>query len=158
MSDQFETNVFGPARLTREIIPHMRRKAGDESFMWEVYRAEWRLPVLGSIAPRKRDRIIGGSIRFELRPSGIEAAVVEPGHIRTSFKENRRQAKIYERGASAHQNALDGVLRFGNRPKGPGPHVVAVKILSVLQSPKLQNTLSRRMGCLLGSLCELVCS
>jgi NAD(P)-dependent dehydrogenase (short-subunit alcohol dehydrogenase family) len=139
MSDQFETNVFGPARLTREIIPHMRRNGGG------------RIIYVGSLSGRMAFAGVGlycaskhvieslvESIRFELRPSGIEAAVVEPGHIRTSFKENRRQAKIYERGASAHQNALDGVLRFGNRPKGPGPHVVAVKILSVLQSPKLK--------------------
>jgi NAD(P)-dependent dehydrogenase (short-subunit alcohol dehydrogenase family) len=77
------------------------------------------------------------SLRFELRPSGIEASVIEPGHIRTAFKENRRKSEIFKNRNSVHQDALDGILRFGNRPKGPGPDRVARKIISILQSPRL---------------------
>jgi NAD(P)-dependent dehydrogenase (short-subunit alcohol dehydrogenase family) len=139
MSDQFETNVFGPARLTREVIPHMRRNGGGRIIFVGSLSGRMAFAGVGLYCASKHAiESLVESVRFELRPSGIEATVIEPGHIRTSFKENRRRAEIFEQGASAHQDALDGVLRFGNRPKGPGPHIVAVKILSVLQSIKLK--------------------
>jgi NAD(P)-dependent dehydrogenase (short-subunit alcohol dehydrogenase family) len=135
MRAQFETNVLGPARVTRAVLPHMRRQGAGRVLHVGSLAGRMTFAGIGLYCASKHAiEAMTESMRLEVRPYGIEVAVIEPGHIRTTFKDNRRRAACFEDGRSAHQRALEAVLRFGNRPKGPGPKVVARKILSVLSS------------------------
>ena len=137
---QYETNVFGLLRVTRAVLPVMRaQKAG-------------RILHLGSLAGRMTFAGIGlycsskyaveaitESLRLEVRPFGIEVAVVEPGNIRTPFKVNRRHAKIFLEKKSAYQRVLERVLYFGDHPGAstPGPDRVAKTALKALQASRM---------------------
>lgn len=133
MTAQFRTNVVGPVLLTRECLPLLRTCGG-------------RVILVGSLAGRMPFAGIGlycaskfalgsmaESLRLELRPSGVDVTLLEPGHFKTAFKDNRRRAEAYERGRSSHQEVLSRVLAFGNRPKGPGPEVAARRIAGLLR-------------------------
>lgn len=83
--NQLEVNLFGLARLTKEVIPHMRESGG-------------RIINLSSIAGRVT-LYLGGwyhvskyaveafsdALRTELKPFGIHVVMIEPGGIRTNW-------------------------------------------------------------------------
>lgn len=83
--NQLEVNLFGLARLTKEVIPHMRKTGG-------------RIINLSSVAGRVT-LYFGGwyhvskyaveafsdTLRTELKPLGIDVIKIEPGGIRTNW-------------------------------------------------------------------------
>ncbi len=83
---QFQTNVFGLLKVTRAVLPHLRRAGkghvinisaivGYASFPgWGVYGAT-KFAVEG----------LTESLAIELAPLGIFATAVEPGFFRTNF-------------------------------------------------------------------------
>ncbi len=137
---QYETNLFGLVRVTRQVLPVMRgQKSG-------------RILNIGSLAGRMTFAGIGlycsskyavealtESLRLELRPFNIKVAVIEPGTIRTPFKANRRKARLFQEGRSAYQKTLERILYFGNHPSSsaPGPEKVAVAVLKALRARRM---------------------
>jgi NAD(P)-dependent dehydrogenase (short-subunit alcohol dehydrogenase family) len=83
---QFETNVFGLARLTQLVLPGMRR-AGRGRIV-NVSSMGGRLVFPGGgyyHASKYAVEAISDALRQEVRPFGIDVAIVEPGLIRTGF-------------------------------------------------------------------------
>ncbi|MBY8871282.1 SDR family NAD(P)-dependent oxidoreductase [Micromonospora sp. PLK6-60] len=83
---QFETNVFGLSRLTQLVLPGMRR-AGRGRIV-NVSSMGGRLVFPGGgyyHASKYAVEAISDALRQEVRPFGIEVAIVEPGLIRTGF-------------------------------------------------------------------------
>ncbi|MBM0258651.1 SDR family NAD(P)-dependent oxidoreductase, partial [Micromonospora sp. 4G55] len=83
---QFETNVFGLSRLTQLVLPGMRR-AGRGRIV-NVSSMGGRLVFPGGgyyHASKYAVEAISDALRQEVRPFGIDVAVVEPGLIRTGF-------------------------------------------------------------------------
>jgi len=83
---QFDVNLFGPARLTQLLLPHMReRRSGTivniTSMGGKIYTP------LGAWYHASKHALEGWSdcLRLELSPFGIDVVVVEPGIIRTEF-------------------------------------------------------------------------
>lgn len=82
----YATNVFGLLKVTRAVLPHMRRQrsghvinissiGGYESFAgWGVY-CSTKFAVEG----------LTEALAVELAPLGVKATVVEPGFFRTDF-------------------------------------------------------------------------
>jgi NAD(P)-dependent dehydrogenase (short-subunit alcohol dehydrogenase family) len=84
---QFETNVFGWHDLTRRIIPVMRRQGHG--------RIVFKSSVLGFVAARFRGAYVASkhaiegyadTLRIELRGSGIDVVIIEPGPIESRFR------------------------------------------------------------------------
>ncbi|HEY0698454.1 MAG TPA: oxidoreductase [Micromonospora sp.] len=85
---QFETNVFGLARLTQLVLPGMRR-AGRGRIV-NVSSMGGRLVFPGGgyyHASKYAVEAISDALRQEVRPFGIRVSIVEPGLIRTGFGE-----------------------------------------------------------------------
>jgi NAD(P)-dependent dehydrogenase (short-subunit alcohol dehydrogenase family) len=83
---QFETNVFGLARLTQLVLPGMRR-AGRGRIV-NVSSMGGRLVFPGGgyyHASKYAVEALSDALRQEVRPFGVRVAVVEPGLIRTGF-------------------------------------------------------------------------
>ena len=83
---QFEVNLFGLARITQLVLPHMRaRQAGKiiniSSMGGKIYTP------LGAWYHATKHALEGWSdcLRLELAPFGIDVVIVEPGLIRTEF-------------------------------------------------------------------------
>lgn len=82
----FNTNVFGPLKVIRAVLPHMReRKSGVVANMGSV--GGWRGSAGASMYCSTKFAIAGitESLRSELEPLGIDAVVIEPGYFRTNF-------------------------------------------------------------------------
>lgn len=106
----FETNTFGPIRVTQALLPLL--KAAGEA------RIIMLSSIVGSIGLSSDPDVIYGQVNFmgyssskaalnmitaafakELGPSGIKVYAVEPGHIRTDLNENTGSLSA-EEGAS----------------------------------------------------------
>jgi NAD(P)-dependent dehydrogenase (short-subunit alcohol dehydrogenase family) len=83
---QFDVNVFGLARLTQLVLPHMRsRRSGRivniSSMGGKIYEP------MGSWYHSTKFAVEGlsDSLRMELRPFGIQVVLIEPGAIKTEW-------------------------------------------------------------------------
>jgi NAD(P)-dependent dehydrogenase (short-subunit alcohol dehydrogenase family) len=86
---QFETNLFGTHELTNRIIPIMRKQGHG--------RIIYNSSVLGLVALTYRGAYnaskfalegLADTLRLELRGTGIEISLIEPGPILSRFREN----------------------------------------------------------------------
>ena len=89
MRSIFEANFFGWHDLTRRLIPHMRQRGSG--------RIIQNSSVLGFAALRYRGAYnatkfaiegLTDTMRLELKGSGIDMILIEPGPIRTKIREN----------------------------------------------------------------------
>lgn len=83
---QFATNVVGAARVTRALLPTMRAaKTGLVVFVSSVV-GRFVLPFTGVYAGSKfAIEAYAESLSYELRPSGVDVAIVEPGAYATNI-------------------------------------------------------------------------
>jgi NAD(P)-dependent dehydrogenase (short-subunit alcohol dehydrogenase family) len=89
LKEQFETNLFGTHELTNAIIPIMRAQGEG--------RIIQNSSVLGFISLRFRGAYnaskyalegLSDTLRVELKESNIHVSLIEPGPIRSRFREN----------------------------------------------------------------------
>src|SRR5246127_3813889 len=83
---QFEVNVFGLARLTQLVLPHMRRQHHGRIINVSSMGGRIREP-LGDWYHATKFAVEGlsDSLRVELRPFGIDVVVIQPGTVRTEW-------------------------------------------------------------------------
>ena len=85
---QFDVNVFGPHRLIRAVLPHMRSR--DSGRILNVSSAVDRfvLPGTGIYSASKFAlRAMSDALRQELSETGIDVVVLEPWLVATDFFE-----------------------------------------------------------------------
>lgn len=127
---QFETNVFGLMRVTRALLPHMRKNqagvivnvasmGGRLTFpFYSVYHAtKWAVDGFSE------------SLAFELGHVGIKVKIIEPGAIKTDFYE--RSADFVHNQALTEYNDIveKGMRRMTKAGKsGAPPALVAENI------------------------------
>jgi short-subunit dehydrogenase len=84
---QFETNVFGPSRLTQLVLPGMRRAGRGRIINISSMGGRLVFPIGGYYhAGKYAMEAISDALRQEVRPFGIDVSVIEPGPIRSSFE------------------------------------------------------------------------
>lgn len=83
---QFEVNLFGLARLTQLVIPHMRRQKAGRIVNMSSMGGKIYTPM-GAWYHATKHAVEGlsDSLRLELQPFGIDVIVIEPGIILTEF-------------------------------------------------------------------------
>jgi NAD(P)-dependent dehydrogenase (short-subunit alcohol dehydrogenase family) len=125
VEDQFEVNVFGPHRLVREVLPHMRdRRTGT---VVNVSSVAGRLAAPG-MGVYSGSKFAMGGITDALRPEaseyGIDVVLVEPGPVDTAFTE-RASEEIEGIERSDAYEALYSMLDDTEAVGGGGPGAVA---------------------------------
>src|SRR3954464_12308414 len=89
----FRTNFFGIVRMTRAVVPHMRRQGGGRIINIGSVLGFLPAPYMALYSATKH--AIEGyseSIDHELRTRGIRVIVVEPAYTKTQFDANLREA------------------------------------------------------------------
>jgi NAD(P)-dependent dehydrogenase (short-subunit alcohol dehydrogenase family) len=83
---QFEVNVFGAARLTQLVLPHMRARRSGRVINISSMGGRIYTPF-GAWYHATKFALEGfsDSLRMELKPFGIDVVVIEPGGIRTEW-------------------------------------------------------------------------
>ena len=83
---QFEVNVFGLARLTQLITPHMRTRGSGTIINISSIGGRLTTPLGGWYhATKYAVEALSDALRIELSSFGIDVVVVEPGGIRTEW-------------------------------------------------------------------------
>ena len=83
---QFATNVVGPARVTRAFLPGMREARNGHVIFVSSVVGRFVMPFIGVYAGSKFAlEAYAESLSYELRPSGVEITLVEPGAYATNI-------------------------------------------------------------------------
>lgn len=86
---QFEVNVVGLLDLTRRVIPLMRSAGSGRIINVSSVVAHVPLPLTGAyVASKAALNSLSECLRMELRGTGIEVVLIEPGAIATAFRDN----------------------------------------------------------------------
>lgn len=85
----FDTNFFGMVRMTRAVVPHMRRQEGGRIINIGSVLGFLPMPY-GALYSATKHAIEGysESLDHELRTRGIRITVIEPAYTKTPFDAN----------------------------------------------------------------------
>jgi NAD(P)-dependent dehydrogenase (short-subunit alcohol dehydrogenase family) len=139
LRDQFETNFFGAAALTRALLPRMRAQGFGHIVMLSSISGRTAFPGVSSYAAAKF-ALEGWSetLRFELKAAGIRVVLVEPGSFETDIW--TRNAKVSARMQDPHAPNAQRVTRwreeFVRNNKRADPQVVADLIAAIVENPR----------------------
>jgi NAD(P)-dependent dehydrogenase (short-subunit alcohol dehydrogenase family) len=131
---QFEVNVFGLARLTQLVLPHLREQGSGRIVNVSSIGGKFYEP-LGAWYHATKFAVEGfsDSLRLELAPYGILVVLVEPGPIRTEWNAIARDALVENSEGTAYERQAEAVrsrLEYGELPSvSSGPEVVARAIV-----------------------------
>ena len=140
---QFETNLFGTQELTNCVIPLFRKNGKGRiiqissvlGFVCMSYRGAYN-------ASKYALEALSDTMRLELMGSNIFVSLIEPGPIKSRFRENAYQAyKAYiDAEHSAHRQRYESMERrltgqAGALPFTLPPEAVVKKVLHALESP-----------------------
>lgn len=138
----FETNFFGLIRMTRAVIPHMRRQASGRIINIGSVLGFLPMPY-GALYSATKHAVEGysESLDHELRTRGIRVSVIEPAYTKTQFDANLLAPDStldeYRHARTAVHAVLTNVMA-----KGDEPAVVAEVVLQAAQAdvPRLRYT------------------
>lgn len=118
----FDTNVFGPHRMARAVLPAMR--AARSGLIINVSSQLGRViaPAYGQYSPTKFAlEAMSEALAYELVPHGVEVTVIEPGGYPTSIwkNANANALRLLERAEPKHTDGYGPLIaRMGRRTGG----------------------------------------
>jgi NAD(P)-dependent dehydrogenase (short-subunit alcohol dehydrogenase family) len=138
----FETNFFGMIRMTRAVVPHMRRQGGGRIINIGSVLGFLPMPY-GALYAATKHAIEGysESLDHELRTRGIRVSVIEPAYTKTPFDANflEPDAKLdeYREVRASVSKRIKEVMATAEQPE-----VVADVVLKAAREahPKLRYT------------------
>ncbi len=137
---QFNTNVFGLMRVTREAIKIMRAQKGGTIVQIASMGGRLAFPLY-SIYHGTKWAVEGftESLQYEVAPFNIRMKMVEPGAIKTEFYGRSRQF-IKPTDTTAYDSFIQKVekVSMGAGETGEAPAVVAQAILKAANSTSSQ--------------------
>ena len=127
---QFEVNVFGLARLTQLVSPHMRTRGSGTIINISSIGGRLTTPLGGWYhATKYAVEALSDALRIELAPFGIDVVVVEPGAIRTAWwpiAADHLEATAEGSAYAAQIRAVAGAMRSeSNARRYSPPEVIA---------------------------------
>lgn len=138
---QFEVNVFGLARLTQLVLPHMR--AQRDGYIVNISSMGGKIwEPLGSWYHASKFAVEGlsDSLRVEVAEFGIKVVIIEPGTIRSEWggiAADRLEAASAKTPYARQAKLVAAGLRAAERMFiAAGPEVVAEVIGKAVQDPK----------------------
>jgi NAD(P)-dependent dehydrogenase (short-subunit alcohol dehydrogenase family) len=144
----FETNFFGIVRMTRAVVPHMRRQRAGRVINIGSVLGFLPMPYAALYAATKH--AVEGyseSLDHELRTWGVRVSVIEPAYTKTGFDANFLEADSkldeYHEVRASLRKTLTEVMAAAD-----DPGVVADVVLEAASAarPKLRYTAGVRAG------------
>ena len=92
--EQFETNFFGLIKVTKEILPIMRKQRMGMIVNVSSIIGKMAIPLNSAYVSSKfAVEGFSESIRYELEDFGIKVILIEPGVVKSNFYENTKMSK-----------------------------------------------------------------
>ena len=140
--DQFETNVYGPHRLTRAVLPHMRDRGTGTIVNVSSTAGRFATPAKGVYAGSKFAlEAMTDALRAEVTDYGIDIAVVAPGPVNTGFEDRAEDALAGLEHSGAYETFYDliadshTVVEGGVGTVSPGEVAAAIVDAAVSPNP-----------------------
>lgn len=152
---QFETNFFGMLRVTKAILPIMRKQRTGTIINISSINGLIPFPFYSIYAASKYAiEAITESLRVELAPFGIKVALIEPGSFLTDFFENRKHPHNQNNSNSPYASYTQAFFKkFDNIRTNVGNSVFAMKLSPIRVAQLLwiiANKSSPRMRYIIG--------
>lgn len=144
LTEQFETNLFGTHELTNLIIPMMRKQGAG--------RIIQNSSVLGFIALKYRGAYVASkfaleglsdTLRLELAGTDIFVSLIEPGPIRSKFRDNafKMYQQYIDKSSSVHKEIYNAIETKLQKQEDVAPFTldadsITEKVLRALQSKR----------------------
>ena len=140
---QLETNLLGTHELTCAVLPAMRRAGEGRIIQNSSILGFAAMPYRGAYNCSKFAlEGLTDTLRLELRGTGIHVALVEPGPIRSRFRQNayRKFVENIDFEASPHRdryrNMIERLRKEGDAaPFTLGPEALLKRVIHALESP-----------------------
>jgi len=120
----FDTNVYGPHRLARAVLPAMRARKSGVIVNISSQQGRVIMPGSGVYAPTKFAlEALSEQMAYELAPHGIEVVIIEPGGFPTNVGPNRAryQQALAARVPAEHASGYPEMMAAMTRPLPTGP-------------------------------------
>jgi len=138
----FDTNVVGMHRLNRAVLPGMRTRGSGLLIHVSSIMGRTVLPFLAPYAAAKWAlEALAETYRYELKGTGVDVTIVQPGPFPTRLLENRVLGADVDRvaGYAALADGLERMVRGIEElfllPTRPIPEEVAAAIVALVESP-----------------------
>jgi NAD(P)-dependent dehydrogenase (short-subunit alcohol dehydrogenase family) len=94
---QFETNVFGPLRMSQMVLPSMRRKGWGRIINISSVAGLVTMMGTGAYTMSKHTlECFSDVLRYEVKPFGIDVITIQPGGVSTNF--THVEEKLFSQG------------------------------------------------------------
>ena len=140
---QFETNVFGLARMCQLVLPAMRAARHGRIVNVSSMGGRLTFPAGGYYhASKHAVEALSDALRFEVAGFGVSVSVVEPGLIRTRFGETARERHAEDEssgpyaGFTAASRAVLVSSYRGPLASGPAPVARAIEHAATARRPR----------------------
>ena len=137
---QFETNFWGAALMTRQFLP-LLRKSGGRVVNVSSMVGFCAIPLTSAYSASKFAlEGLTEALYYELKPHGVQVALVEPGGFRTRFGDNVRWSQDGSANGTAYAVQTAGMMRFRERlsaKEGSSPKTVAATVLKLAEVAKM---------------------
>ena len=132
---QFEVNMFGAARLTQLVLPHMRKKRWGKIVNVSSMGGKVYTP-LGSWYHASKHALEGWSdcLRLELAQFGIDVIIIEPGAIKTQFGNVMVKPMMERSGDTAYADLANKMKRATEASDGNGASPPSVVVDAIVES------------------------
>ena len=137
-----ETNLLGPLRLCRAVLPAMRDQGCGLIVNVSSLAGRAAVPFQGIYSATKFAlEGLTEALRMEARPFGVAVVLLEPGDLRTGFTASRRvvaAARVNPAYRERFARALAAMEKDERHGAGPGAAAAALVRIVGARSPRLR--------------------
>jgi NAD(P)-dependent dehydrogenase (short-subunit alcohol dehydrogenase family) len=132
----FDVNVFGPIRMTKAILPHMRAQGRGRIINISSLLGLVLQPYMAVyVASKHAIEGYSESLDHEVREHGVRVLLVEPAYTNTAFEGNSVQADTPLPVYAQRRHIFDDVIATAMKD-GDDPATVATVIVAAATAPK----------------------
>jgi len=139
---QFDVNIFGLARITQEVLPHMRKQKSGRIINISSMGGKIYTP-LGAWYHATKHALEGWSdcLRLELKQFNIDVVIIEPGAIKTEFGDVMSEPLLKNSGEGpykkmAHIMSKATAETYSEKGKPSPPSVISNLISKAITAKK----------------------
>ncbi|MFD2670693.1 oxidoreductase [Marinicrinis sediminis] len=138
---QFDVNLFGLARITQLVLPHMRKQNSGKIINTSSMGGKMYTP-LGAWYHATKHALEGWSdcLRLEVQSFGIDVVIIEPGLILTEFGDVVSKPMKRHSGNGAYRSLAQAVSKASESAYtsggGSSPDVIANVVARAVRSPR----------------------
>ncbi|MFI6941336.1 oxidoreductase [Streptomyces sp. NPDC050418] len=133
----FDVHFFGPAALTRAVLPHMRSRRSGAIVQLSSVGGQMSMAGFGAYSATKFAlEGLSEALQAEVKPLGIDVLIVEPGAFRTSLFGNHSLSEGEIADYAETVGATRAYVETGGGQQAGDPAKAAAAVLAALDAPE----------------------